>query len=173
MSGKPIKGRIAFLVFAFLFGFALTAGYVRAQPPCCGPNEVLGPRTWEEWKAEARWDNYEAGEYSPPQWKLEQFAELARARNATFIIFGGSWCHDSMAQLPLLFRLFSLASIPVDRQRLYGVDVNVKEPTRTADRFSVSRVPTVIVLSSGREIGRISEFPRPNWEDDLIRVLSS
>jgi thiol-disulfide isomerase/thioredoxin len=172
MFDKSIKAGAAFLILILSVGFALTAEYAQAQTVCCAPNPVLGPRTWGEWKAEAGWDNYEAGEYSPPQWKLAQFAELAQSRNATFVIFGGSWCHDSRAQLPVLFRLFNLASIPAERQQLFGVDGNVKEPTRTADRFNVSRVPTVIVLSNGREIGRISEFPRPNWEDDLIRVLS-
>jgi thiol-disulfide isomerase/thioredoxin len=171
MSGKSMKGRAAFLV---LMGFLFASGHAFAQSVCStpAPNVVLGPRTWEEWKAEAGWENYSAGEYSPPQWKLAQLAGLVQARNATFIIFGGSWCHDSIAQLPVLFRLFSLASIPAARQRLYGVDCDVKEPTHTADRLNISRVPTVVIMSDGKEIGRIAEFPRPNWEDDLIRVLS-
>jgi len=172
MIGKSIKSRAAFFVLAFIIGFSLTAGYVWAQNSCLTPNAVLGPRTWEEWKAEAGWENYAAGEYSPPQWKVAELAGLTRARNATFIVFGGSWCSDSKVQLPVLFRLFSLASIPAGRQRLYGVNRCVKEPTQTADRYNISRVPTVVVLSNGREIGRIAEFPRPDWADDLIRVLS-
>lgn len=174
MFGKSVKGSVAFFILAMLMGFLFTSWYALAQGVCPtpAPDAVLGPKTWEEWKAEAGWENYSAGGYSPPQWKLEQLAGLIRARNATFIIFGGSWCDDSKVQLPVLFRLFSLASIPVERQKLYGVDRSVKEPTHTADRLNISRVPTVVIMSNGKEIGRIAEFPRPNWEDDLIRVLS-
>ena len=172
MFGKSTRNRVAFFVLAVLIGFLAAAGYAWAQAACCRENMVLGLRTWEEWKAEAGWDNYAAGDYSPPPWKLAQISELVQARNATFIIFGGSWCPDSRAQLPVLFRLFSLASIPADRQQLYGVDHNVEEPTGTAGRFYISRVPTVVILSNGREIGRIAEFPRPDWADDILRVLS-
>ncbi len=180
MFGIMIKDRTALFVFAFLIGVTFAAVDARAQGSCptpdvvlcSAPRAVLGPKTWEEWKAEAGWDNYSAGNYHPPQWKLNQLADLVRTRNVTFLVFGGSWCSDSKAQLPVLFSLFDLASIPAARQQLYGVDINVKEPTRTADRYKISRVPSVIVLSNGKEIGRIAEFPRPNWEDDLIRVLS-
>ncbi len=180
MSNNRINLRAAFLVFALLIGFSVTAGYAWAQStcppinavPCAAQALVLGPRTWEQWKAQAGWETYSAGNYSPPEWKLRQFRKLVKARNADFVIFGGSWCPDSKVQLPVLFRLFNLASIPARRQQLYGVDTNAKEPTHTADRFNVSRVPSVIILSNGKEIGRIAEFPRPNWEDDLMRVLS-
>ena len=174
MFGKSMKIRTALFVLTMLMGFQLTSGYALAQAVCPTSTPiVLGPRTWDQWKAEAGWENYKAGGDIPPEWKLIQLEELVKARNATFLIFGGSWCRDSMTQLPVVFRLFSLAFIPVERQQLYGVDRNVQEPTQTADRLNITRVPTVVVMSNGIEIGRIAEFPRPDWEDDLLRVLSA
>lgn len=158
----------AVALFLVLISTLAFAGALGAQT-----GMVLGPRTWDQWKAQAGWDNYEAGNYSPPEDKVATFKRLVGERDATFMVFGGSWCPDSKTQLPIIFRFFKLASIPVSRVELYGVDHSLREPTHTAERLNISRIPTLVVFSGGKEIGRIAEFPRPTWEDDLIQILSS
>jgi hypothetical protein len=35
----------------------------------------------------------------------------------------------------------------------------------------INKVPTMIIIKNGKEIGRIEEFPEDTWENDLIKIL--
>jgi hypothetical protein len=133
---------------------------------------VLGKKTWEEWKSEAGWKSYSAEAYQPPEGKIRTISDLGNSKNATFVAFGGSWCPDTIKQLPMIYKIFGLASIPPEKIELYGVNRKKKEPTGTAEKFGIQKVPTLVILSSGNEVGRIVEYPQVSWEDDMIAILS-
>lgn len=132
----------------------------------------LGERTWEEWKAEAGWPSYSADSFQPPAAKIEDISRLEKQNSATFLIIGGSWCQDTKINLPRIMKILRLASVSSGDVHLYGVDRHKREPSGTAKRWHISRIPTVIILSHGRELGRIVEHPKISWEDDILNVLS-
>jgi thiol-disulfide isomerase/thioredoxin len=142
------------------------------QPVGTKSGILLGEKTWEAWKAEAGWKSYSADYFQPPEAKIEEISRLVKQKAATFLIFGGSWCSDTEAQLPRIEKILNLASVPIGEVHLFGVDRRMREPSGTAEKWNISKVPTVIILSQGKEIGRIVEYPEASWEDDILKILS-
>ena len=132
----------------------------------------LGEKTWEEWKAEAGWASYSADGFQPSAAKIEDISRLIKQKTATFLVFGGSWCSDTRIHLSRIMKILRLASVPSGDIHLYGVDRRKREPSGAAKRWNISKVPTVVVLSKNREIGRIVENPQVSWEDDILHILS-
>jgi hypothetical protein len=132
----------------------------------------LGETTWEKWQAEAGWPSYSADSFQPPPVKIEDISGLIKQKAATFVIVGGSWCPDTERQLPRIMKILRLALVPPGDIHLYGVDRRKREPSGTAKRWHISRIPTVIIFSHGKEMGRIVENPKVSWEDDILNVLS-
>lgn len=133
---------------------------------------LSGKKTWGEWKSQTDWDSYVAVSYKPSKKKISAISRIARAKNIRFILFAGSWCKDSEAQLPTVMKLLDAARIPSRNIELYGVDGRMKEPAGRGERFEVLNVPTLILLKGERELGRIVERPMETWEDDILSILS-
>ncbi|MGA7161507.1 MAG: thioredoxin family protein [Bacteroidota bacterium] len=93
------------------------------------------------------------------------------ARNIHFIVFGGTWCGDTKRDLPKFFKTMSLAHIPEANIELYGVDRLKKSSDGLAEKYHLTNVPTFIVLTDGKEIGRIVEEPTVGIEFDLVQLL--
>lgn len=93
------------------------------------------------------------------------------ADSVSFMLFAGSWCEDSQIELPRLFQVFESSNITAKNVTVYGVDESKNDPTGTAQRFGIYKVPTLIAFKRGRETGRIIEHPRTNWELDLIVII--
>ena len=72
----------------------------------------------------------------------------------------------------MVMKILNLASVPIGNVRIFGVDREKREPTGTAGKWNIDKVPTVVILSQGKELGRIVEFPEANWEDDILKILS-
>ena len=93
------------------------------------------------------------------------------AKNIHFIVFGGTWCGDTKRELPKFFKTISLAHIPEENVELYGVDRSKKSSDGLTDKYNITNVPTFIVLSDGKEMGRIVEEPAEGMEFDLVQML--
>ena len=88
------------------------------------------------------------------------------------MVFAGTWCDDSQFILPRFFRLLELARVDDSRIRFYAVDRNKKTPDGRADDFHIERVPTMIVMVSGKEIGRVVEYGKTgHWDEELAALL--
>ena len=98
------------------------------------------------------------------------FLSLA-ARNIHFIVVGGTWCSDTKRELPKFFKTVSLAHIPEANIELYGVDRSKKSNDGFTEKYKLTRVPTFILLSDGKEIGRIVENVKEGMEFDLVNLL--
>lgn len=133
---------------------------------------VLGKKSWKDWKAETDWDSYAAEDYKPNKGKVSTIARLAKAQKATFLLFAGSWCKDSEAQLPVIMKLLGAAQIPARSIELYGVDANLKEPSGKAQQLDVINSPTLIILKGQIELGRIVVRPATTWEGEIHDILS-
>jgi len=62
-------------------------------------------------------------------------------------------------------------SVSEDDVHLFGVDRSKKSTDGTTEKYTISRVPTLIVLRGDEELGRIVESPRSTQEKDLLRIL--
>ncbi len=94
-----------------------------------------------------------------------------RAQNVRYMIILGTWCSDSKKQIPRLLKIFDAANIDSSSIELHGVDRLKQSEEGISKKYSVEKVPTIIVLKEGKEIGRIVEEPHETLEKDLIQIL--
>ncbi len=130
---------------------------------------VIGISTWEEWQTETHWENAADNLFS--QSSLDSLKNLISNSDISFLIFAGSWCGDSKSELPKIIKLFDLIELPKEKFKLFGVDRNKLEPTNTSSSFSIEKVPTLVILLEGNEIGRIVEYPSISWAEDIIKFI--
>lgn len=133
---------------------------------------ILGACTWNEWKQNAAWSTYDAPDYTPDTEVLRRLAPLIKSTDISLLLFGGSWCGDTKAEFPKYFKLFSALNFPQSSLSLHGLSRKKREPTGIAERYSIKRVPTLVVLKGGKEIGRIVEYPTESIEKDLLNILT-
>jgi len=133
---------------------------------------IVGTCTWNEWKQHTDWTTYDAPDYTPDKEILARLAPLLKPPDISLLIFGGSWCGDTKSEFPKYFKLFSALNFPQSSISLHGVSRKKKEPSGIAERYTIKRVPTLIVLKGGKEIGRIVEYPTESVEKDLLNILT-
>jgi len=115
----------------------------------------------------------EADRYHPKEEWLERLRS-ARLKYG-IVVAMGTWCGDSREQVPRLQAILRALGerSPFESPRLIGVD---RSKTIEFERYpygSVERVPTVVVISGGQEIGRIVETPASGClEEDLVHMLA-
>jgi thiol-disulfide isomerase/thioredoxin len=164
------NGRGILAILACFLAFGLNAGCARYAIK--DSSMIVGKTTWEEWKSQAGWASYSADSFKPSAANIDSISKLAASKKATFVVFGGSWCPDTISQMPMIFKVFDMASIAPDKIELYGVDRKKKEPSEMAEKYGVGRVPTLIILNDGIEKGRIVEYPASSWDENIISILS-
>jgi hypothetical protein len=91
-----------------------------------------------------------------------------------FRIFMGTWCSDSRREVPRIFKILDYCG--VDSSAIQLVMVSESDPTYKQSPgheergLDIFRVPDLIVLDQGREIGRIIESPVVSLEKDLFTL---
>lgn len=98
-----------------------------------------------------------------------------RLANKTIEVFLGSWCGDSKREVPRLIKILQAANFDTANLRLVFVNnaaaAYKQSPQHEEAGKGVHRVPTIIVYSNKREMGRIVESPRTSLEKDLLAIL--
>lgn len=87
-------------------------------------------------------------------------------------IFFGSWCGDSKRNLPPFLKIVDACADKIS-YRIYGLDRTKKSTDGLTEKYAIKRVPTMVFLQNGREIGRFTEHPVQSIEADVIRILKS
>jgi hypothetical protein len=132
---------------------------------------IIGQLTWEQWQEHAGWEKYFPKDYMPKKLFVEDITSYTNFYGLHYIIFAGNWCHDTEVALPKIYKLLTMAGV-FDRDiQLIGLDLDKQEPTGFADEFDIERVPTLIVMSGDKEIGRIVETPKKSWDKDLVEII--
>lgn len=74
------------------------------------------------------------------------------------IIFFGTWCEDSENLLPVFFRLVDKSGFPETNITLLGLDRAKNTSGDLSAVFQITHTPTFIVMSDGKEVGRVVEY---------------
>lgn len=156
-----------------LFFFIIILALISACASTKNEKKIItGEFSWNQWQKQAGWESYDAAEYLPGEFLSQQLKHIVVSEDVNLLLFSGSWCGDSKSEVPKIFKLFESANISLDKIKLYGVDRNKLEPTGTAEKYKIKRVPTLLVLRNGKEIGRIIEYPKTSWEEDIFQILT-
>lgn len=90
------------------------------------------------------------------------------------LVFMGTWCEDSHFVIPKFFALTDAAGFPQDRITLIGVDRAKHTLSHLSEALHVDKVPTIMVMKNGKEIGRVIEYGKYGLFDmDLGEILKS
>ena len=93
--------------------------------------------------------------------------------SVSFLIFGGTWCHDTQFILPRFYSLTEAAGFEQNKITLLGVDRSKKTIQHLSEVFNILNVPTIIVLKDGKEIGRVVEYGKTGMFDkELGEIIS-
>ena len=92
--------------------------------------------------------------------------------SAQFLIVFGTWCPDSKREVPRFFKIADLLNIRKDHIQLFAVDRSKQHPEGIPQQYSITNVPTFIVLEHGQEVGRIVEKPKTKLEFDLLEIFA-
>ena len=109
--------------------------------------------------------------YGPDQSVLEQLRPLLAGLEVTIVL--GTWCGDSLSEVPRFLKVFDLLEIPENDITIIAVDQSKSIPEEIIEKFQIEKVPTFIVSKSGLEQGRIVETPIETFEKDLLYLLNN
>lgn len=97
-----------------------------------------------------------------------------KADSVQYVLFLGTWCHDSQQLLPAYLKSLEAAGVPDKNLTLIAVDRKKVAPGNLHKVFNVVNVPTIIVMKQGKEMGRIEEFGKTSLVDvELADLLNS
>jgi thiol-disulfide isomerase/thioredoxin len=80
------------------------------------------------------------------------------ADSIQLVAFMGTWCEDSHFVIPRFFALLDAAGFPKNRVSLIGVDRDKKTLSHLSEALDVTKVPTILIMRNGKELGRVVEF---------------
>ncbi len=90
------------------------------------------------------------------------------------LVFMGTWCEDSHTIIPKFYSLLDMAGFPQTRVTLIGVDRDKKTLSHLCEALNVTKVPTIIVMKNGKEMGRVVEFGKYGLFDmELGEILKA
>ncbi len=139
-----------------------------------GKTFLTGKNTWTQWQKRSNWKDFSAKNYSPDEEIVGEIKSLiSQYDNLSFIVVSAEWCPDSKSETPKIYKLLEEIGVKFETVPIYGVDRKKSEPTGTAEQYTIKRVPTLIVLANGKELGRIVEYPYLSWEEDLKTIIEN
>lgn len=74
------------------------------------------------------------------------------------VVVCGTWCGDTKNLLPSFYRLIDKSGFPDQKIKLLGVDRSKTMPVDIVKKYNITEVPTFIIYSKGKEVGRVIEY---------------
>jgi thiol-disulfide isomerase/thioredoxin len=164
-----MKTAIYILLF-LIFGVNMLLAQNEIYTDSLGKKILVGTFSWDDWQKEMNWKLDSAFKLDAA--KAGELEKICKEKEITFKIFAGSWCGDTRSELPKIMEIFSNSGISANLFTLLGVDRKKFEPSFAFAENQIEKVPTLIILSTGKEIGRIIEFPHVDWLTDIIKIIN-
>ncbi|HYO79680.1 MAG TPA: thioredoxin family protein [Thermoanaerobaculia bacterium] len=130
-----------------------------------------GAMTIEElWETAPVWRAI-ADHYQPDGALIERLRAIDQPVKLEVVL--ATWCGDSRQYVPRLLKSIAAAANPNVSVELIGIDSDFHEPMEVIAGRNITNVPTVIVKSGARELGRFIETPAgATIEDDICDIVN-
>lgn len=89
------------------------------------------------------------------------------------VVIFGDWCSDSKESVPAFIKVMEMTANPLAQISYINIHRQKDQRAGQLGAWQITAVPTFIVLSGDKEIGRISETPKVSIEQDLATILES
>ncbi len=132
-------------------------------------NHLMGQVTRAQLAAHPGWGQLDGRGYIPDAAtlaRLKDYGEDVRA-----LVFMGTWCIDSVREMPRFLRVVDALGWPEERLAIYALDRSKRDAEGLAERWRVAAIPTFIVLHGESELGRIVERSQRSLEADLLDIV--
>ncbi|BFM13404.1 hypothetical protein R50072_35570 [Simiduia litorea] len=148
--------------------FLMTLSVVHAAESLSDQEDLVGPVSASNLlMLDAFSASYEAAIISEQE--ITSLASIDAA--VTLRVLFGTWCHDSVREVPKLIKLIELAENPNLSLQLTAISRDKLEPSADVARYGLKFTPTLVVLKDKKDIGRIIEQPETNWAGDIIALI--
>ncbi|MFA7326953.1 MAG: thioredoxin family protein [Candidatus Kapaibacterium sp.] len=99
--------------------------------------------------------------------------EKINNNNIKMLVFQGSWCPMCVSAMPQIAQFVS--DNDVDEKALEVINVNMfkSKPADKIAEHKITRVPTVIFLQDGKEVGRITEYAPSGWKSAIVEKINT
>jgi thiol-disulfide isomerase/thioredoxin len=153
------------LLFTSIFFFA---GYVATTN-----QENIGKKSIEEGDITIQYllNNYSAFNLNYQAYKVKNKIGLSSIEGLKVSILFGTWCHDSLREVPRMLRILEAEGILPNQVSLILLSLKKTEPNKRDKFFNIYKTPTFIFLMHDKEVGRIVERPLISLEADLNNIF--
>lgn len=155
------------MVKILVFLLYVTSLVVTAEEDRTKWTEASGEFSWPLWQIESGWQNIKFDE----KFDKKNIDEIKKHVDCSFILFTAAWCPDSRIGTPKVVQLLGKTGHYPDKFRLIGLARDKSEPAGNNYIYAIEKVPTLIILREGKEIGRIIEYPEESWDKDILKIL--
>ncbi|MDN3653933.1 thioredoxin family protein [Thalassotalea ponticola] len=107
-------------------------------------------------------------DYEPSNEEREIYAKLQSDMRVD--VYFGTWCHDSVREVPKFLKAIGLAS---NKVRLIALDMQKTDPQGLAEAADIAYTPTFVISQSGTEIGRVVERATTTINEDIIAIVET
>ncbi|WP_028116173.1 thioredoxin family protein [Ferrimonas senticii] len=108
--------------------------------------------------------------YQPENAVIAKLQQLSLPTEIVVIL--GTWCPDCHRETPRLAKVLAETANPQLKVSYIGVDRDKQDADGLAADYDFTRIPTIIVMQGGKEIGRIIERTTHSTELDLLDIVS-
>jgi len=109
--------------------------------------------------------------YTPDASVLDNIKIALKGKQVTTKIVMGSWCGDSQEQVPRFLKMLDMINFADTSLTIICVDRAKKSLNGETDALNIQLVPTFIIYTEGKEIGRIVETPKETLEKDFLLII--
>jgi thiol-disulfide isomerase/thioredoxin len=145
----------------------LSIFFIVAEPGAA--QSLKGKITTEQLYAGAPVFRENAQKFTPDAVAAKRIREIGW--QLKIVVFLGTWCPDSMREVPKLLKLLEAANNPNISLHLYALDTFMEDGAGLAKVEGIRAVPTMIFFRDGRELGRIIESPATTMENDFLKII--
>lgn len=131
---------------------------------------LAGKFSWNEWTKKSGWKDADVAFYSHDPKKIEILRKIIPLDKARFYVFASSYCEICEKETPKLFDIFNKVGVPREKIKFFGVDEDLREPTKTYKRFEIESVPVVFITIDDKTVGSAG-YPDFKWLDGIIQAF--
>jgi len=137
-----------------------------------GKTELVGELSIVEWKKYSNQDTTYHNDDTLNMHNISLIKSLFKQNNnLKIVLIGASWCGDTEASFPIIFKIIELIELEPHRFEIFGVNRAKTEPKIICSEYHIEKVPTLIVFDGKEEKNRIIEFPNISWDEDLLNII--
>ncbi|WP_179020891.1 tetratricopeptide repeat protein [Winogradskyella forsetii] len=172
-----MKTNLLTLIIALLFIFQISAQSINQEiiekgeaPFLLGKIDKSGLES-ENYNA---WFSKNHNAYEPNSKLISDIAP--KLKNYAITLFMGTWCGDSKAEVPKIYKVLEACDFPMEQLTVIAVsrksDMYKQSPQHEEAGLNIHRVPTLIFYKDGKEINRIVEHPIDTFEEDIQNIIT-